>query len=307
METVYEKACSDFGWPVDVAEIQAMHAANAAKLQELEGAIKDAEENLGDTEVCTMYTRHVGSTGTCTQVREALFNKAMFLYNTGEREAAQAAFKATEEKTAGIGQKLDCTFAVLRYEPPRALRTSRGLTHVDTGRKLQRKTGTQSRPALQKQSSNVMRVVIGSAKIGSRCTRRCTRWPRAISNARLCSSSTPLPPLPRTYKFSSKLYLPVCALCCPVRGLQSLEIQISTTCVHHSTELFPYETSIFYTVITSLVALDRVSIKSKVVDAPEILTVIHKVPNLEPLLNSLYGCKYSSFVRVRSPCLASTH
>lgn len=65
------------------------------------------------------------------------------------------------------------------------------------------------------------------------------------------------------------------------------------------TELFPYETSIFYTVITSLVALDRVSIKSKVVDAPEILTVIHKVPNLEPLLNSLYGCKYSSFVRVR--------
>lgn len=49
------------------------------------------------------------------QVREALFNKAMFLYTTGEREAAQAAFKATEDKTAGVGQKLDCTFAVLRY------------------------------------------------------------------------------------------------------------------------------------------------------------------------------------------------
>lgn len=49
------------------------------------------------------------------QVREALFNKAMFLYNTGERDAAQAAFAATEAKTAGVGQKLDCTFAVLRY------------------------------------------------------------------------------------------------------------------------------------------------------------------------------------------------
>lgn len=65
-----------------------------------------------------------------------------------------------------------------------------------------------------------------------------------------------------------------------------------------STELFAYETSIFYTVVTALVALDRVSIKAKVVDAPEILTVIHKVPHLEPLLNSLYGCKYSDFMKV---------
>lgn len=49
------------------------------------------------------------------QVREALFTKAMYLYNTGEAEAAVTAFKAAEEKTAGVGQKLDITFAILRY------------------------------------------------------------------------------------------------------------------------------------------------------------------------------------------------
>lgn len=60
-------------------------------------------------------------------------------------------------------------------------------------------------------------------------------------------------------------------------------------------ELFPYDTFIFYTVLTSIISLDRVSLKQKVVDAPEILTVIGKVPHLSEFLNSLYGCQYKSF------------
>lgn len=45
-------------------------------------------------------------------------------------------------------------------------------------------------------------------------------------------------------------------------------------------ELFSYQTFIFYTVVTSVVALDRVTLKKKVVDAPEILTVIGQMPHL---------------------------
>ncbi|KAK9117433.1 hypothetical protein Sjap_016380 [Stephania japonica] len=60
-------------------------------------------------------------------------------------------------------------------------------------------------------------------------------------------------------------------------------------------ELFPYDTFIFYTVLTSIISLDRVSIKQKVVDAPEILTVIGKIPYLSEFLNSLYECRYKSF------------
>lgn len=33
----------------------------------------------------------------------------------------------------------------------------------------------------------------------------------------------------------------------------------------------------------------------QVVDAPEILTVIGKIPHLSEFLNSLYGCQYKSF------------
>ncbi|KAG8082421.1 hypothetical protein GUJ93_ZPchr0014g47324 [Zizania palustris] len=60
-------------------------------------------------------------------------------------------------------------------------------------------------------------------------------------------------------------------------------------------ELFPYDTFIFYTVLTSVISLDRVSLKQKVVDAPEILAVIGKVPHLSEFLNSLYSCQYKSF------------
>lgn len=60
-------------------------------------------------------------------------------------------------------------------------------------------------------------------------------------------------------------------------------------------ELFPYDTFIFYTVLTSIISLDRVSLKQKVVDAPEILAVIGKIPHLSEFLNSLYGCQYKSF------------
>ncbi|VFQ71220.1 unnamed protein product [Cuscuta campestris] len=60
-------------------------------------------------------------------------------------------------------------------------------------------------------------------------------------------------------------------------------------------ELFPYDTFIFYTVLTSIITLDRVSLKQKVVDAPEILTVIGKIPYLSEFLNSLYDCQYKEF------------
>ncbi|XP_068308058.1 26S proteasome non-ATPase regulatory subunit 6 homolog [Pyrus communis] len=62
-------------------------------------------------------------------------------------------------------------------------------------------------------------------------------------------------------------------------------------------EIFPYDIFIFYTVLTSIISLDRVSLKQKVVDAPEILTVIGKIPYLTEFLNSLYDCQYKSFFK----------
>jgi hypothetical protein len=53
-----------------------------------------------------------------------------------------------------------------------------------------------------------------------------------------------------------------------------------------------------YAVLTSLVSLERVPLKKRVVDSPEIRSVIGHVPSLEACLNALYDCKYKEFFRV---------
>ncbi|MEW5300683.1 MAG: hypothetical protein WDW36_003596 [Sanguina aurantia] len=80
------------------------------------------------------------------------------------------------------------------------------------------------------------------------------------------------------------------------------ELLLDSTATFTATELFPYSTLILYAVVASLISVPRVSLKAKVVDSPEILTVLGTLPHLEPLLHSLYYCRYreffSSFVEV---------
>lgn len=60
-------------------------------------------------------------------------------------------------------------------------------------------------------------------------------------------------------------------------------------------ELLDYQTYIYYTVLMAVVSLDRVTLKEKVINAPEILAVIDNIPHLNSLLNSIYNCQYAPF------------
>ncbi|KAK9054567.1 hypothetical protein SSX86_025646 [Deinandra increscens subsp. villosa] len=76
---------------------------------------------------------------------------------------------------------------------------------------------------------------------------------------------------------------------------KAADLFLDSTSTFTTYEIFPYDTFIFYTVLASIISLDRVSLKQKVVEAPEILTVIGKIPYLSEFLNSLYDCQYKSF------------
>ena len=67
-----------------------------------------------------------------------------------------------------------------------------------------------------------------------------------------------------------------------------------------STELFSYEDCIFYTVVTAVATLPRTELKARVVDAPEILTVIDTIPHLAPFLTALYACDYRTLFQART-------
>lgn len=96
---MYQYLCSELGWPIDSGKLAELQAANAAKLAELEEKLKDAEENLGETDV-----------------RDVLLAKAEYLGAIGDREAAVQAYDVVEKKTASGGSKVDLLFSQIRCE-----------------------------------------------------------------------------------------------------------------------------------------------------------------------------------------------
>ena len=62
-------------------------------------------------------------------------------------------------------------------------------------------------------------------------------------------------------------------------------------------DLLSFKDFVFYTVIASLLTEDRVIIKTKVLESPEILSVVSEVPHLLDVLTGLYECRYQDFFR----------
>eukprot|EP00301_Raphidiophrys_heterophryoidea_P021483 c5903_g1_i1.p1 GENE.c5903_g1_i1~~c5903_g1_i1.p1 ORF type:complete len:421 (+),score=99.72 c5903_g1_i1:46-1263(+) len=73
-----------------------MKATNTKKLEEFDQKAKDAQENLGENDY-----------------REALLAKADYFRLIGDKTNALQQYKLTEEKTMGVGPKLDMVFSVL--------------------------------------------------------------------------------------------------------------------------------------------------------------------------------------------------
>jgi 26S proteasome regulatory subunit N7 len=94
---MYKYVCTALNIPMDAEKYAAMKAKNEVKLDELDKKLKDAEENLGETEV-----------------RDALHAKADYLCELSDKEAAIKAYQLTEEKTAGAGNKVDLIFSQIR-------------------------------------------------------------------------------------------------------------------------------------------------------------------------------------------------
>lgn len=62
-----------------------------------------------------------------------------------------------------------------------------------------------------------------------------------------------------------------------------------------ATELFDFKKFIFYTVITSLVSVDRPTLKEKVAGSPEVLSVVLEDSKLNDFLNSLIACDHRKY------------
>jgi 26S proteasome regulatory subunit N7 len=81
-----------------------------------------------------------------------------------------------------------------------------------------------------------------------------------------------------------------------IRDFQAAaQLFLDTLATFTSTELMSYKTFVFYACLSSALTLGRPDFKTKVVNAPEVLEVIHEIPDLSNYVNSLYNCNYVQF------------
>lgn len=64
-----------------------------------------------------------------------------------------------------------------------------------------------------------------------------------------------------------------------------------------ASELVDFKEFIFYTVILTMVALDRPTLREKLVNAPEVLSVIKETPHLQDFMESFFSCRYHDFMK----------
>lgn len=79
---------------------------------------------------------------------------------------------------------------------------------------------------------------------------------------------------------------------------EASKLLIDSLATFTSTELCTYEQVAQYAIICGVLSLDRVDLKAKIVDLPEILAIYSSAKSLEPLIsltNSLYTCQYNCF------------
>lgn len=210
--------------PADEALKASMKKKNEEELAKIEEKIKDAKENLGDTEV-----------------RDGLLVKADFFNRIGDKENAIEAFKVTFDKSIGTGGKLDNILTVIRigfFFDDKALVK----TEIERAKVELTKGGDWER-------RNKLKVYEGIYLMTA-----------------------------RSWKEAATLFLNVLP-------------------TFTATELVEFKDFVFYTVILTMVALDRPTIRDKLVSSPEVLSAIKETPNLQEFMESFYYCRYHEMMQ----------
>jgi 26S proteasome regulatory subunit N7 len=88
---------------------------------------------------------------------------------------------------------------------------------------------------------------------------------------------------------------------------KSATLFIQTLSTFSSFEIFDFEQYVFYTAVSAIISLDRVSLKEKIIDSSEVLSVINNIPHLQTFLNSYYSGDYKAFFTSLLPLVDRIH
>jgi len=220
----YLSLAEQFKWEADNALVDALRKSNEEELKTIDDKIKDAQENLGESEI-----------------RDALLARADFYNRVGDKDKAVKAYNETYNKTVALGQRLDVVLTLIRV----------GLFWKDddlTTRNIEKAK------SLVEEGGD---------------------WDR---RNRL-----------KTYE---------CVYLMSIRDFQkAAQLFLETLATFTSYELCEYRSFIRYLIIMAMVSLDRVTIKEKVIDSPDTLSVVHEIPYATLYLESFYNSDYAQYFK----------
>jgi len=86
---------------------------------------------------------------------------------------------------------------------------------------------------------------------------------------------------------------------------EAAELFLNVMPTFTATEIVAFGDFVFYTVILSLVSLDRKTLREKLVNSPEVLSAIKETPHLQSFMEDYYYCRYHSFMQNFVPIIDS--
>jgi len=223
MGPYYQYLVDRFHWTVDAGRVKNFAETNKKAVDELQAALDDAVENLGEGE------QH-----------DAAVKLAEHFATIGDKAKTLEALDAALKKAFSAGQKIDITLAKARA----------ALFFGD-------------RVVLKEALEKAAKYVEDGGDWDRRNRLQVYQGTEAI--------------LTRNFKKASELFLSSLA---------------TFTCF----ELHNYEEFVFLTIVVSVLALNRPDLKAKVIDSPEILSVVGNIPHIGEFLNALYDCRYKNFM-----------
>lgn len=76
---------------------------------------------------------------------------------------------------------------------------------------------------------------------------------------------------------------------------QAADLFLNVMPTFTATELVEFKDLIFYAVVLTMVSCDRPTMRQKLVNSPEVLSVINETPHLKEFMDSYFYCRYADF------------
>lgn len=265
----YQATYEQFAWTQDAALLASFDEANALELQTIKEAKQSAEEQEGTAEI-----------------HDAELAKGDFYARIGDIVKAVEQYEVAMKTSLGPGGKIDIMLSLLRLG---IAENVCGVEDVEEPLELTRALSSPRKAvALAALDIKPEEVEVKDVK-------------ELLNLDTLMERTTGMVEKMGDWERRNKYSMYNSLQLMRARKFKEANINfLKGIATFTATEIFDYDTFTLYTVLTSLITLNRIEYKKKILKAPEILGALDNIPHLRDLAFGMYKCQYQAFFKALS-------